>query len=58
MACEHEVAIPVARGWTNKEVARESGVTDGTVKLHAHKIFANAWAKKQNSPVFIGRGGA
>jgi DNA-binding NarL/FixJ family response regulator len=36
---EHEVARLVARGWTNKEVARELGVTDGTVKLHMHKIL-------------------
>jgi DNA-binding CsgD family transcriptional regulator len=36
---EHEVALLVARGFSNKEVARELGITDGTVKLHVHKIF-------------------
>ena len=44
---EHEVARLVARGWTNKEVARALGVTDGTVKLHVHKILQKLGEKNR-----------
>jgi two-component system nitrate/nitrite response regulator NarL len=33
---EREVALLVARGLSNKEVARELGLCDGTVKIHLH----------------------
>ena len=46
-AREHEVARLVARGWTNKEVARALGVTDGTVKLHMHKILQKLGEKNR-----------
>jgi DNA-binding NarL/FixJ family response regulator len=36
---EREVALLVARGLANKEIARELGLSNGTVKLHVHKIF-------------------
>jgi hypothetical protein len=33
---ECQVAMLVTRGLSNKEVARQLGVSDGTLKLHAH----------------------
>jgi DNA-binding NarL/FixJ family response regulator len=36
---EREIALLVARGLTNKEVGRELGLCDGTVKQHIHNIF-------------------
>jgi len=36
---ELEVAFLVARGLSNKEVARKLNVTDGTIKVHMHRIF-------------------
>ena len=36
---EQEVVLLVVRGLTNKEVARELGLSDGTVKAHLHNIF-------------------
>ena len=36
---EREVAMLVARGLANKEIARELGLSLGTVKLHVHSIF-------------------
>jgi DNA-binding NarL/FixJ family response regulator len=36
---EHQVALLVGRGLSNKEVACELGLSDGTVKLHMHKIL-------------------
>ena len=36
---EHEVLLLVARGLSNKEVARELGLGEGTVKAHVHSIL-------------------
>jgi DNA-binding NarL/FixJ family response regulator len=36
---EHQVAMLVVRGLTNKEIARQLGITEGTVKLHVHNIL-------------------
>ena len=44
---EREVARLVASGLTNKEVAHELGVTEGTAKLHVHNIFEKLGAKSR-----------
>ena len=44
---EREVALLVARGLANKEVARELGLCDGTVKIHLHNIFQKLGAKSR-----------
>lgn len=36
---EHAVALAVANGRTNKEVARELGITERTVKAHLSAVF-------------------
>jgi len=36
---EREVALLVARGLSNKEVARELGLSEETVKAHVHSIL-------------------
>jgi DNA-binding NarL/FixJ family response regulator len=36
---EHEIALLVGRGLSNKDVARELGLSPGTVKTHVHNIF-------------------
>jgi DNA-binding NarL/FixJ family response regulator len=36
---EREVALLVARGLANKEIALELGLSVGTVKQHVHHIF-------------------
>jgi DNA-binding NarL/FixJ family response regulator len=38
-ARETEVSCMVAKALSNKGIARELGITEGTVKLHLHKIF-------------------
>jgi two-component system nitrate/nitrite response regulator NarL len=38
-AREYQIAMLVGRGFSNKQVASELGIVDGTVKLHVHKIF-------------------
>jgi DNA-binding NarL/FixJ family response regulator len=46
-AREHEVATLVARGLSNKEVALQLGLSDGTVKLHVHNILKKLGAKNR-----------
>jgi two-component system nitrate/nitrite response regulator NarL len=36
---EEQVALLIARGLSNKAVARELDISHGTVKMHVHNIF-------------------
>jgi DNA-binding NarL/FixJ family response regulator len=47
---EREVALLVARGLANKEIARELGLSHGTVKLHVHSIFLKLRARNFLKP--------
>lgn len=38
-AREREIALLVARGLSNKHVAREANISEGTVKIHLYNIF-------------------
>jgi RNA polymerase sigma factor (sigma-70 family) len=38
-AREREIVTLVAEGQSNKEIARQLGLTDGTVKIHLHNIY-------------------
>jgi DNA-binding CsgD family transcriptional regulator len=38
-AREQQIVVWMRRGMTNKEIARELGISDTTVKTHAHNIF-------------------
>lgn len=44
---EFEVALLVAQGCSNKQVARELGVCEGTVKLHVRSIFKKVGASSR-----------
>jgi DNA-binding NarL/FixJ family response regulator len=44
---EYQVAMLVARGLTNKEIAHRLGVTEGTVKLHVHNILRKLGARNR-----------
>jgi DNA-binding NarL/FixJ family response regulator len=46
---EREVARLVARGLSNKQVARELGLSSGTVKLHLHRTFQKLGVKGRTS---------
>jgi DNA-binding NarL/FixJ family response regulator len=46
-ARQHEVARLVARGLTNREVARVLELTEGTVKLHVHNILRKLGEKNR-----------
>jgi DNA-binding NarL/FixJ family response regulator len=36
---QHEIAELAAAGLSNKRIARQLGISEGTVKLHMHGIF-------------------
>ena len=36
---EREAMLLAAKGFTNKTIARELNVTEGTVKVHLHRIY-------------------
>jgi two-component system, NarL family, nitrate/nitrite response regulator NarL len=50
---EGEVALLAARGLSNKQVARQLGITDGTVKIHMHSIFQKLRTKSRYSLVIL-----
>jgi DNA-binding NarL/FixJ family response regulator len=54
-ARELEVARLVARGLTNKEVARELGLSDGTVKLHVHNVLRKLGEKNRYALLLKGQ---
>jgi DNA-binding NarL/FixJ family response regulator len=44
---ERQVAVLVMRGLSNKDVARELELSDGTVKTHLHNIFQKLGTKNR-----------
>ncbi len=38
-AREAEIARLVAAGLSNKQIAREASIAEGTVKIHLHKVY-------------------
>jgi DNA-binding CsgD family transcriptional regulator len=48
---EREVAVLVACGLSNKDVARELGLRVGTVKTHLHTIYRKLAVDGRNSPM-------
>jgi DNA-binding NarL/FixJ family response regulator len=46
-AREREVTLLAAKGFANKEIARELKVTEGTVKLHLHRVYLKLGVKSR-----------
>ena len=44
---ETEILLLVGSGMSNKEVARQLGLSPGTVKLHVHSIFQKTGARSR-----------
>ena len=51
---ERQVAFLVTRGLSNKDVARELGLSEGTVKIHVHNIFRQLGAKNRYELIIHG----
>jgi DNA-binding NarL/FixJ family response regulator len=54
---EREVALAVAAGATNKEVAREMGITERTVKAHLTAIFERLGVRDRMQLALLVNGG-
>lgn len=55
---EREVAVLVARGFANKEIARQLGLSVGTTKLHVHSVFLKLKIRRRDRLMFLAGGGA
>jgi len=52
---EGEVLSGIARGWSNRRVADELQVAEGTVKTHLKRIFGKLYARNRTEAVVIAR---
>lgn len=46
-AREREVMVLAARGFTNKEIALDLKVAEGTVKIHLHRVYQKLGVKSR-----------
>lgn len=53
---ERAVAALVLQGLRNKEVAAELGVTEGTVKVHLHKVFEKLGIGSRTELIILAQG--
>ena len=51
---EFEVALLVAEGASNKQVARQLGLSEGTVKLHVSNILRKVAARSRSDLIKLG----
>jgi DNA-binding NarL/FixJ family response regulator len=51
---EFEVALLVADGASNKDIARQLGLSEGTVKLHVYNIFRKVGASSRYGLIKLG----
>jgi two-component system, NarL family, nitrate/nitrite response regulator NarL len=53
---QREVAFLVARGFANKEIARELGLSLGTTKLHVHNVFQKLGIRRRDMLICLASG--
>ncbi len=53
-AREQQVIALVCQGLSNKEVARELGLSEGTVKLHVHSIIVKTGFRSRREMIVAG----
>jgi len=51
---ERGIVSLVQRGLRNKEIAQELGLTEGTVKVHLHKIFEKLGVRSRTELILLG----
>jgi len=51
---ERGIVALVRRGLRNKEIAEELGLTEGTVKVHLHKIFEKLGVRSRTELILLG----
>jgi DNA-binding NarL/FixJ family response regulator len=52
---EGEVLTGIARGWSNRRVADELKIAEGTVKTHLKRLFGKLYARNRTEAVVIAR---
>ena len=52
---EREVMVLAAKGFTNKQIARELRVTEGTVKIHLHRVYQKLGIKSRFALAILAR---
>ena len=50
---EYQVAMLVAHGLSNRDIARELGLTTGTVKLHMHEVLRKLDVKSRSEVLLM-----
>jgi DNA-binding NarL/FixJ family response regulator len=55
---QEEILARVARGETNKEIARALGITEGAVKLHVRKVLRKLGAANRTQAAAYAHAGA
>ena len=53
---ERAVAALVQRGLRNKAIANELGLTEGTVKVHLHKVFEKLGVRSRTELILLAQG--
>jgi DNA-binding NarL/FixJ family response regulator len=53
---EHAIAAFAATGLSNKEIGRQLGLTEGTVKAHLHNIYQKARISSRTALVALMNG--
>jgi two-component system nitrate/nitrite response regulator NarL len=46
---ERQVMLLAARGFSNKEIARELNISEGTVKVHLHNVYDSLGISKRSA---------
>lgn len=54
-AREREVMLLAVKGLTNKVIARELNITEGTIKLHLHRIYQKLGVKSRFALAVLAR---
>ena len=54
-AREREVMLLAIKGLTNKVIARELNITEGTIKLHLHRIYQKLGVKSRFALAVLAR---
>jgi two-component system nitrate/nitrite response regulator NarP len=56
-AREREITERVAQGARNREIATEFGITEGTVKVHLHRIYRKLGIASRGELMLMAMGG-
>lgn len=56
-AREREVMLLAAKGYANKTIAYELKVTEGTIKLHLHKVYQKLGIRGRFALAILARDG-